>query len=346
MDINLKKYSSFWLLLLFLVTSVLTGCQVETPTPLPTPQPTLTPVPTPVPTREPIGSDNNPIVLGLVSDFTNPNPQETGVNIATFLSNGTGQSVVAKTYANTAIMLYEMRNTQVHIAFLHPMSYLYGSAEGFSKAVLLTSHYGLYGYGTQFLVNAGSGFYSYYDEEGQRNIGEDQVALAQFQGKRPCWVSKSSLAGYLIPAAILFQNGIQTQEGVFPLSTSATIRSLYITGICDFGAVYAVSGDPRTAEAVLSDLTDVRERIITVWKSDAVIPSMNISLHPSIPTEIQENLITSFLVLIKTPEGKSWLSNASQYEMEDLKIIEDGYYDTLRNLLEGFDYNPRDFIGF
>ncbi len=346
MDTTLKKPLSTILFSSFLILLLFAGCQAGVPDLVATPQPTLTPAPTSIPTREPLGESSHPIVFGLVGSPEDNLLQEVGANIAAFLSDGTNQSVSYRIFASDIIMLYDMQNSEVHISFQQPMTYLYASGNGFSEAVLLSNHYGLYGYGTQFIANSGSDFYRYFDEIEQRNIAEAETALSQFQGKRPCWVSPTSLSGYLIPAAMLQQNGVQTQDGVFTLSTTATIRALYITGICDFASVYAISGDPRTAEAVQTDLTDVKERISTIWSSDAIIPSMNISMHPDIPTEIQQSLITSLVVMVNTPEGKIWLSDASRYEIEDLKIIEDSHYDPLRSLLEGFEYNPKDFIGF
>ena len=124
------------------------------------------------------------------------------------------------------------------------------------------------------------------------------------------------------------------------------IRALYITGICDFGATYTYLGDPRTAEKLLSDLPDISERVIALWQSDPVIPNLNISLHPDVSDATREQIVTSFLVLVRTPEGKQALSNINGYQIEDLMIIDDTMYDDLRDILAGVDVDYPGNLGY
>jgi phosphonate transport system substrate-binding protein len=324
---------------------LLTGCKASVVTPTATPLPTLTPAPTQAPTIEPLGSSSNPIVLGLVGDQTNSGLLEAADFLANYLNQGIDQQISYKVVPNYRILVNEMAKSSVHIVFLPPATYLYAHERGFAEAHLLTDNYGLYSYGTQFFIHANSGLFSYFDEETQENIDEPVIALSQLQGKRPCWVSPSSVSGYLIPSSILQQNGIQTQAPIFTYHSSALIRALYITGICDFGATYALLGDPRTSESVISDLTDVNDRIKILWQSEPIIPTFNISTHPELSESTVETIMTSFLVLAQTDEGKQWLLLATGENIENLMIIDDSYYQDMHSVLDGLDIDLEQFIG-
>jgi phosphonate transport system substrate-binding protein len=324
---------------------LLTGCKTSTIAPTATPLPTLTPAPTQAPTNEPIGSISNPIVLGLVGNPTNSGLMEAADFLANYLNQGVDEEIYYKIVPNFRILVNEMAKKSIHIAFLPPATYLYANELGFAEAHLLTENYGMYFYGTQFFIHAKSGLFPYFDEETQENIDEPVIALTQLQGKRPCWVSPFSVSGYLIPSAILQQNGIQTQTPIFTYGSSALIRALYITGICDFGATFALLGDPRTSESVISDLTDVNERIKILWQSDPIIPTYNISTHPVLSERTVETIMTSFLVLAQTDEGKQWLLLATGENIENLMIIDDSYYQDMRSILDGLDYDLEQFIG-
>ena len=73
----------------------------------------------------------------------------------------------------------------------------------------------------------------------QRKIPQDAaVALAQFADKKPCWSDETSASGYVIPLGYLNANQIVTKPAAFVQGHPTVVRSLYATGICDFGATY------------------------------------------------------------------------------------------------------------
>ena len=142
------------------------------------------------------------------------------------------------------------------------------------------------------------------------------------------------MTGFILPESFLNANQIQTQQAALTQSHSAMIRALYITGICDFGASYVFSGDPRSASNVIQDLTDVNEKIVPIWVSEAIIPNLNLSVHTIIPEELRQEILLSFLVLVKTEEGKQLMIEMNDYTIDDLMIINNSIYDPLRDILQ------------
>jgi phosphonate transport system substrate-binding protein len=132
---------------------------------------------------------------------------------------------------------------------------------------------------------------------------------------------------------LLANQGVKVKDGVMTQNYTSVIRALYITGICDFGATFATTGDPRTSSAITQDLTDVMNRIVVIYKIDPVIPNMNVALHSSLQKDMREDLTFALESLGRTDKGRTALSNATAYEIKDLKPVDDTFYDPLRTYL-------------
>jgi phosphonate transport system substrate-binding protein len=219
---------------------------------------------------------------------------------------------------------------KVHVTALPPLTYLLAHQQGSADVMLVANHFGSFGYGTQILAHADSGFFSYFDTKTNLNTADALTALQQFSGGRPCWVEPQSLAGYVLPWGIFTEQGISLQPGALLQTHSAVIRALYVQGICDFGATYATPGDPRTSSAVLDDLDDALSKVFIVWRSDAIIPNTNISIYPGFPALFSRSLGDALLNLAKSEDGKILLSKSFDYEIEDFKKVDDTYYEPLR----------------
>jgi|WetSurMetagenome_2_1015567.scaffolds.fasta_scaffold204046_2 phosphonate transport system substrate-binding protein len=346
MNSSSKNYLYRFLGLILFFVFLFAGCSaIRQETPTVTPEATLTPIPTITPTPEVLGLPKNPVVIGFVTSNQDPNILSNAGEMANRLETNTGISIDSKIFSSYRELLGQMVVGRVHMAWLNPLTYLYASKNNFAQAVLLTNHFGTFQYGTQFLANISSGFISFYNPNVNQVTTDATNALQQFQGKRPCWVDATSLSGYIVPKGILAQNGIAIQEGVITQSHTSVVRSLYVAGVCDFGVTYATFGDPRTSSSVLQDLPDVMQRVIVIWQTDPIIPNLNLSFYPSVPEQLKEHIIIDLLLQIQTTEGRQILSQSLNYEIEDLKIVDDTVYDTLRDLVTLSGVQLEDLIG-
>ena len=262
------------------------------------------------------------------------------------LASGTTYSIIVQEFASYQDLLEAFEAGRVHIAWIPPLTYLQASRRGLAEVAFISSHFGVYQYGTQFMANAASGFTPYYDPISGLTSASEDVALAQFSGKRPCWVEPQSASGYITPAGLLASQNVSTQTPIFLQSHTAVVRALYIKGICDFGATFSTSGDPRTASAVLDDLPDAMNRVLIIWRSDPIIPNFNLSFIATISRKNRQDLIDAFLIINQTEEGKALLSAAAgDYQIEDLRVVEDRLYDPLRKMFDALNLNPKDYVG-
>ncbi len=295
---------------------------------------TPTSYPSPTPTPQPLGSAGNPVVLAWVSPSNNAAVIAAEKSVADFLINQTGINFQVIAYDSYAALLADLESGKVMVTWLPPFTYILANQKGLVDIALMTNHFGVYSYGTMFLANIDSGFTSYFDPNSNKNTADVSQALAQFDGKRPCLVEPKSASGYVVPLGILSAQKITFQEPVLSQTFNAVIRSLYIQGICDYGATYAISGDPRTASSVQDTLPGVIEQIEIIWRSDSVIPNIGLAYYKDLPKGMRQLITDALVNWVKTPDGKQALTGANQYDIADLRAVDDSYYDPLRKFLK------------
>ena len=337
MSSSITRWRFAILITCFVFFLSLAACQA---TPTEESQATATLEPTSTPTPEPLGSEGNPVILGLVPSESAPNQVAQAAALAEQISAAVGFTVKIVAVDDYELLLNGLQAGKVQLAFLQPMTYITARQNNLADVALLTNHFGVYYYGMQFLANVESGFTPYFDSKNNANTADAVTALSQLTGKRACWAETNSISGYILPAGILAENEIPITEGATLVSQTAIIRALYIKGVCDFGATFAISGDPRTSSTVINDLTDVRERVPILWQSDPVIPNLNLSYAPSLAVEMRAPLTQAFLDMVRSEEGKALLSAAAgDYEIRDMREVDDSVYDPLRDAVKalGFD---------
>ncbi len=333
-----------------MISGLLTGCQntlILEPTTTfsfatdPAPQPTSTIQPT-----AQIGMVESPIMIGYIT----PDKQEVNQNLAESMLMGladkTGYALSFVTYENPQEAFDKLRAGEIHFIFIQPLTYLAASERDLVVPLLVSNHFGLYSYGTQFFANQDSGFTSYFDEKTYNSTTSAENALRQFEGKRPCWTEPSSISGTIVPQGILAQSGVSFLASAYLQNPSSVVRALYIKGICDFGTTYAYSGDPRTSSQVINDLPDVLNRIAIIWQSEAIIPSLGLSASITVPPQIQNDMKNAFLSLASEENGKAVISDALQYDVQGFLSIEDDYYDELREIVKATSINPYQHLGY
>ncbi len=336
--------------LCLLVSLAFTGCsfeqavQVLKPTAtteiveiLPTQSPSQTPTPIIMGTLE------NPYIIGEIN-ATGSLSQD----LSLFLNDKTGVYFSQVAFADYTQLVDAVRGKKVALAWLPPLTYIFLKQDVGARPLLLTNQNGFYYYGTQFYANVDSGLSIAFDPDINSNeVGaESSNALAQFTGLRPCFVSETSVSGYLLPLNLLKANNIQINEPVFSQSHASVIRALYTKGICDFGATFSHLGDPRTSSSVLSDMPDAVEKIPIIYRSEPIIPNINISAFESLPQDLDPLVISAILDLLQTDNGLVILSGSSGYNISSMKQIDDSAYTTLREIINSLGFNPADAVGY
>jgi len=297
------------------------------------------------PTPSPLGSQANPLRMGYVSDPADSQSLQDGRQMAALLGESTAYSVELAPQASYADLVIALSEGRLHLIWLPPVTSLAAQKLGLGNAALIVNHYGVYAYGTQFLANVTLEATTYFDPVSNTNTADVVTALGQFAGLRPCWVEPESASGYIVPAGILSQVGIITQPAVWSQTQTAVIRSLYVGGVCDFGATFAISGDPRTASDVLNDLPDVMSVVKVIWRSDAIIPNLSLSFSPAVDEKMAKKLSGAFMEFDQQPDTLTLLSSMLAYDIQGLRPITNSYFDALRSYLDTLQIDPNNLIG-
>jgi phosphonate transport system substrate-binding protein len=309
---------------------------------------TLTPAPVVFskPTPAPLGSQENPLVMGFVNPQNDLAIISSGDALSNELSTNTLLATTAVYFPDYKALVDDLGQGKVNILWLPPATYLHAHDRGLATISLLSNHFGVYFYGTQFLANQASEFSRSFDPVTGTNRSTTEQSLAQFKDKRPCWVGPDSLSGYYVPLGILNENHIPVLPGAFLQNHSAVVRALYIRGICDFGVTFALLGDPRTASAVQTDLTDALDQIPVIYQTDGIIPNLGLAYSYNVPLKMQKNLDDFFLSVIKNDQNRGTLSTALDYEIQDLQKVDDSVYDQLRELLKAAGVDLQSLVGW
>jgi phosphonate transport system substrate-binding protein len=315
----------------------------ETPT---IARPTATLHPTRIPTTYPLGTSENPIIIAHLVESNSDSIQNLGKPLMDTLMQSTNLEIQYLVYDDPKQAFSDLRNAKIHFIWLQPLTYLAAYQRDLIYPLFVTNHYGIYKYGTQFLANKSSGYVQYFDPASNQNTTSEEFALTQFDGDRPCWTDPSSLSGTIVPFGILSKNGIQFLPPTYLISHSSVVRALYIKGICDFGATFAYSGDPRTSSQVISDLPDALDQIEILWQSDPIIPSLSFNASQQLPQDIIEKIADSLFQVSKQEDGPALITESLNYDVQGLMSIDNDFYDPLKELVQAANIVPFQHLGY
>jgi phosphonate transport system substrate-binding protein len=338
----MKRALSTLLAMLVMASLLLAACgPAEVPAteaPVVEEQPTEAPKPTEVPPTEvpapELGTPENPIIMALAPSATTQELIASGEAIAKQLSDLTGYTITTTVPTSYGALVEAMGAEQAHIGWLPPFAYVIANAKGYADVGLVTIRRGSTTYGAQFIAHADAGFTPYFDpaaNEGKgANTADAKTALAQFDGKKPCWTDPLSSSGYVIPLGIIQNAGIKPKTGAFVQGHPTVINSIYLSPkgeICNFGATFV---DARSN--VAEQFPDVNEKVIVIWRTDPTIPNDNVSFTANLPEEIRAKIAEALLKMAETEEGKAALK--AVYSIDGLQQVDDTFYDEFRVYLE------------
>ncbi len=279
------------------------------------------------PTAE-LGLAENPLILALPPSVHSPEQINAAKAIASQFTERTGYAVVTIAPESYTDLVDALSKGNAHIVLLNPYAYELAYQKDLVRAsyAVIKDEQGTYG--AQFLATRRGGFTSYFNPASGENTEDAPVALAQFAGKKPCWSDETSPSGYVIPLGYLNKNQIITKPAAFVEGHPTVVRSLYASGICDFGATYV---DARKFPSLEDQFPDLIEQVIVVWQIPAIIPYDVLAFSSDMPQPMRD-LVASFVpAIMQTEAGKAAFKTA--YDIDTLQPVNDGYYEEFRTYL-------------
>lgn len=276
------------------------------------------------PTAE-LGLAENPLILALPPSANSQAQVDAAKVIASQFTERTGYTVVTILPDSETALVESLGKGNAHIVLLDPYAYELAYQQGLVRASYATLKEEQGTYGAQFLATRKGGFTSYFDEATGENTDEAPAALAQFAGKKPCWSDESSPSGYVVPLGYLNKNQIITRPPAFVEGHPTVVRSLYASGICDFGATYI---DARKFPSLEDAFPDLLEQVIVVWRIPPIIPYDVFAFSTTMPQAMRDQFTGLVPAIMQTEAGKAAFKTA--YDIDALKPANDGYYQEFR----------------
>jgi phosphonate transport system substrate-binding protein len=242
--------------------------------------------------------------------------------IAAQFTERTGYTMVTSVPDSYTALVDALENGNAHIVLLDPFAYELAYQRGLVKAAYTVLKDGESLYGAQFLATRKGGFESFFDPVAGENIADAKTALAQFADKKPCWSDEISASGYVIPLGYLNENQIVTKPPAFVEGHPTVVRSLYASGICDFGATYI---DARKFPSLEDEFPDLIEQVIVVWQIPAIIPYGVLALSTSMPQNMRDLFASLIPAILQTDAGRDAFKIA--FDIEEVQPVNDGFYE-------------------
>ena len=312
--------------ILFILTAFALGAcslpRVSITSPTETPIPlisTTTDVAPLLPTGE-LGLAENPLILALAPSANSPEQINAAREIANQLMQRTGYVVVTIAPESYADLVDALENGNAHIVLLDPLSYALAYQKDLVRAQFaVVQDDGRIKYGTQFLASRKSGFTSYFDNDTGENTADFNIALAQFSDKKPCWSEETSPSGYVIPLGLLNLAQVQTRPAAFVGGQTTVVRSLYVGGICDFGASYI---DARKFPSLEDEYPDLVEQVLVVWRSPEIIPYEVLAFSTQMSQPMRDLFVNLIPAVFQTEAGNVAFKIA--FDIDALQAVNDG----------------------
>ena len=300
-----------------------------TVTPTTSPIPVLSTDTPPALSTAELGLVENPIILALPPSANSEDQIAAARFIADQFTQRTGYAVVTVIPDSYAALVDALEKGNAHIALLDPYAYTLAYQKRLVYATFATLEDGDDLYGAQFLATRKGGFKSYVDPLTDTNTADAREALLQFIDKKPCWTDETSASGYVIPAGYLNANDITTRTAAFVEGHPTVVRSLYASGICDFGGTYI---DARKFPSLENEFPDLMEQVIVVWRIPKIIPYDLFAFSSKMPQGMRNLFSDQVLALMQTDEGFAAFKTA--YNIEALQIANDAFYEEFRTYVE------------
>jgi ABC-type phosphate/phosphonate transport system substrate-binding protein len=276
-----------------------------------------------------LGLAENPLILALPPGASSSEQIAAAKTLAALFTQRTGYPVVTIVPDSYTELVDDLKKGNAHIVLLDPYAYELAYEQGTVNAAYGMMKDGKSLYGSQFLATRKGGFQSYYDDVSEKNTQDAPIALAQFADKKPCWSDENSASGYVIPLGYLNANQIVTKPAAFVQGHPTVVRSLYASGICDFGATYV---DAREFPSLMDEFPDLKEQVIVAWRIPEIIPYNILAFSSNMPVEMQALFATQIAAILQTTEGQAAFKTA--YDIEELQVVNDGFYAEFRKYLQ------------
>ncbi|MER5393360.1 phosphate/phosphite/phosphonate ABC transporter substrate-binding protein [Saccharopolyspora sp. NPDC002686] len=267
------------------------------------------------------GGDRDELVFAAVPSEESASLQQDFQPVLDMLAKETGKKITFQKATDYAAIIEGQRAGKIDIAKYGPFSYVLAKQKGVAATAVagqVEEQGGEPGYTSYAITRPDTGIRS----------------LADFRGKKVCFVDPTSTSGYLYPKAGLLKEGINPDTDVQAIFAGGHDASAIAVakGDCDAGFAYDSMVDRQLIEK-----GQLKPRqLSTVWKS-ATIPGDPVALSDSLDPAVKDKLTAALRDKANSDylrengfcSGECKIGDVDGY---GFKPVEDSFYDGIREV--------------
>lgn len=222
------------------------------------------------------GGDSHTLVFAAVPSMQPANQQQSYQPILKMLRKETGKEISVQYATDYAAVIRGLREGKIHIAAIGPLSYVLAKQQGVQITLVAAQ-------------TEAKGQRPEHRSYGITPAGSPIKTLADFRGKKICFVDRYSTSGYLYPSAGLLDVGVQPEHDITPIFAGSHDASVLAVASRQCDAGFA---NDNLVERFIEQHQIQPGKIVTVWKSEQM-PSGPIVVANNLASQLRQQLTTA-----------------------------------------------------
>jgi phosphonate transport system substrate-binding protein len=280
------------------------------------------------------GERPDELVIGFVPSREADALVETIQPVADYLEEQLGIPVEGFVSNDYTGLVTAMETGQAHIGAFGPFSLLQARDRAGAEIILQSERFGSATYHTQFMTSdpdtycddeptevedeTDAGPVTFLNCNDTADADEGPIAVEKVgeveEGTTVSFVEQASASGYIFPATIFIQQGIDPEEDIEPVFAGSHDAS--VIAVCDGTAEVGVSFDDARTAAIESGAACEIEENVVVFAYGPEIPNDGWAVAGDLPDDLKEEIKQALLDYAETDEGQEALE--SIYEITGL----------------------------
>ena len=257
--------------------------------------------------------EEKPLIMGLVPLSNSEKLIEETGPLHNMLSEKIGQKVEGFIATNYIGVVEALGTGTIDFALIPPFAYILANKKHGSEALL-----------TSLNKNNEPGYYSVIIARNDTGIEK----VSDLKGKKIAFVDPSSTSGYIFPAVILMDNGIDIEKDVKYQFAGGHDKALQLLVNGDVDAI----GTYESAFSKFSkEFPEIETKAKIIEKSD-LIPGITLTVSSKVDEKTKNNIKEAFLKITEGNEGQELLLKL--FGIKGFQEADKNNYDSIRVKLE------------
>ena len=242
------------------------------------------------------------------------------------LSAQLGMPVVVTVATDYNALIEGMASEQIHVGLLATTAYVLAADEGFAEAILASLRFDVDDFGVQ---QRHLPLVSGYKAQLVAGVNSGIRSVADLRGKRIAIASFTSTSGFVWPANLLADNGLNPETDVNWVNVGGHDNAILAVYNGEVDAAFTFK-DARSLFDKEAFHADLMSKVVLVTDTTD-IPNDTISVIPRLDPQLKQRIADAFMKMMEDPAGREIMQRI--YNHEGYAPVSDSEYDLVRTYL-------------